>query len=298
MRVSSYSYVVIAAIAGGAVAQDTTTESSCPKQFYNQDALLFNSTNIASLADCTKLNYACRTTAAPFYEMRRYDSTTGPAPNNCTEFLRNVFVQKGVNGSLSIPGVVTISQAAFRGQWSINRLSDNPTPEYPLNVTDLELPDLVNITTSGGSGIFAIEYADKIKSVKVPKLEQASKINFNLSGVSPPAISLSFPSLRRVNSIFLIGNIDAVDLPALDYMRQINITSIGNLDCVGLAAQVVSSTPTYGIRNNDSVICFSKKSNITTYNMSQPKKTGIGRKLGVSGALVVLGFVGCLGFAL
>lgn len=139
-----------------------------------------------------------------------YNSTTGPVPDNCSPFYYNIAVDEHVNGSLSIPDVVSVGQAVFQGQWPILPLypTDTSVPEDPLNLTSLELPDLVNITQSGG---FEIDWADKIESLKVPKLTNImGDLQIDLSGENPPAINLSFPSLYYVGyGISLTGNIDA-----------------------------------------------------------------------------------------
>lgn len=138
-----------------------------------------------------------------------YNATTGPVPENCREFGWNIAVNKSVTGPLSIPGVVDASQAVFQGQWPhyVNiRVNDSLTGEEPLNLTSLDLPDLINVVS-----MFEIQWADKIKSLSVPKLISVGEgIDLDLTGENPPAMNLSFPSLYHVEGgIWLSGNIDA-----------------------------------------------------------------------------------------
>lgn len=131
-----------------------------------------------------------------------YNSTTGPAPANCTGYAYDITVVQNITGSLSIPGVVSVFQAAFDGRYPSSYWNQT---ELPLNLTSLDLPDLV--TVGGG---FYFDWADKLSSLSVPKLTQVGDwLNFNLSGENPPPINLSFPSLYYSGGFFLTGNIDA-----------------------------------------------------------------------------------------
>jgi hypothetical protein len=140
-----------------------------------------------------------------------YNSTTGPVPANCSHIEWNITVNKTVTGSISIPGVVSAGQSVFEGQWPyFERELNMTTPTYPLNITTLELPDLVNAGET-----FTIEWADKIQSLKVPKLTNiTSGLFLDLTGANPPAIDLYFPSLYYVpGGIWLSGNIDTYVYP-------------------------------------------------------------------------------------
>jgi hypothetical protein len=288
----NFRHVVIASLVGGAVA-DSFNKSSCPETEW----LVFNNTNVADLAPCSVFNYHCPVNGTN--ELMEYNSTTGPAPADCVNYGYNLAIStnSNVTGSLSIPGVATAMQAFFQGVWPWTDYSGHnmSTPGYPLNITSLELPDLVTVTNFGG---FGIELADKLESLQAPKLTNITtgSINIDLSGINPPAINLSFPSLYFVQSgIFLTGNIDAVDLPVLNSTEgPINVTSSGNLDCVAFAVSVVNATSTlwtHGISPNGSVICNSKKASVTTSRASQPT-SGSSGKLCVRGYMVlILGFV-------
>ncbi|KAF8856211.1 hypothetical protein BDZ45DRAFT_479675 [Acephala macrosclerotiorum] len=231
-----------------------------------------------------------------------YNSTTGPAPNTCEPYGYNLAIShdSDVTGSLSIPGVASALQAFFYGVWPwTDRFNQTySTPGYPLNITSLALPDLVTITSYGG---FGIELADKIESLQLPKLTNISlgAIDIDLSGSNPPAINLSFPSLYFVaNGISLTGNIDAVDIPVLNWTVGVNVTSTGNLDCVAFAASVVNATSLLFTNANGSVVCNSKKASVTTFRASHPT-SGSSRKLYASWDLIMLmGLVGYASFAL
>jgi hypothetical protein len=78
-----------------------------------------------------------------------------------------------------------------------------------MSIDSIEFPDLVNVTDWG----LSIGWAHNISSIKFPKLEYASSLDFDLSG--GPVVKLSFPNLRAtgVFGISIIGNIDAYILP-------------------------------------------------------------------------------------
>lgn len=136
----------------------------------------------------------------------------GPVPANCNEigtwFIR-LDLRANIIGSLSIPGVVNATDVYFEGteghhiDWNP---SNNKTKDYPLNLTSVDLPDLVNVVY----GDFSIQLANKIESLSVPRLIYIqSSLVLNLTGENAPAINLSFPSLYTVGSIRIIGNIDS-----------------------------------------------------------------------------------------
>jgi hypothetical protein len=155
--------------------------------------LEFNSTNVAALTPCTQLNFLCPINSTNSVFTIYNTSTTGPAPSDCESYDWRIWIDNSVNGSFSIPGVVNISEAQFQGQ-----------PETPLNLTSFGMPDLTT------TFVFDIKYADKLQSLSLPVLSYVGENLFlNLSGESPPAINLSFPSLKTVGySISLFGNID------------------------------------------------------------------------------------------
>ena len=68
------------------------------------------------------------------------------------------------------------------------------------------MPDLSQVTYT-----FGIDWADKLQSLSLPLLNWVGgDLSLQLYGTSPPAINLSFPSLKQVSrSIYLVGNIDA-----------------------------------------------------------------------------------------
>lgn len=173
-------------------------------------SLIFNKTNAAEQAPCTGLNYDWTTTTLTAgrndTELREYNSTTGPAPENCAPFSSyDMIMQIDLNGSITIPGIVHVGQALFQGKWP--RLGQLSTV-MPLNLTDIDLPDLVNVTR----GDLRIEWAPKVQSLKVPKLTNVEgQININMFDTipNPPPMSLSFPSLRSASKgLFIYGNID------------------------------------------------------------------------------------------
>lgn len=182
------------------------TGTPCDSEF-----LIFNDTNVNDLLWCVQhVNYLCWPSSGngSGWAME-YNSTTGPAPANCNPWDYNIGNDPNITGSLSLPGIVTSSQVAIEGQYS--RWNGNFTviPAVPMNLTSLELPDLVH------AGIFQIQYADMLESLSVPKLTNVSlslliDLSAEVGYPSPPAINLSFPSLYQVmGGIYITGNIDS-----------------------------------------------------------------------------------------
>ncbi|KAF8852578.1 hypothetical protein BDZ45DRAFT_678267 [Acephala macrosclerotiorum] len=217
-------------------------------------------------------------------ELQIYNTTTGPVPSNCEPFYWTIEVSKTISGPLSLPDIVSAAYIQLFGQHPIIGPSPYNTtpiaPAVPLNLTSVEFPDLVNV-----SGAFAIQYADKIESLSIPKLRKIwTGLRLDLSGSEPPAINLSFPSLYDVEfGIELTGNIDAIDMPVLNTTWYINVTSTGNLDCNAFVKSVLNAT-NY-LNSNDSasladagVICNSKRGSVTTYKTHPTQKSG-GRRL-------------------
>lgn len=85
------------------------------------DALLFNSTNVASLAPCALLNYSCNDTIV------EYNSTTEPAPSYCQPFLWELMVNstlaENISGLMSIPVVPMPNLSTLRDKSLIPTLT-------------------------------------------------------------------------------------------------------------------------------------------------------------------------------
>lgn len=164
--------------------------------------LSFNATNIAALVNCTHTTYMCS------YELFTFDTTAGDVPfTNCTQAIFKQYVSDAsFNGSLVIPGLLEVKQSSFDGYWPW-WLRDPAAIESAarfLDMTSIDMPDLVNITENG---IF-ISYADKLSSLKLPKLKNIrGPMVIDLS--RGPAINMSFPSLYSTSTIHLAGKIDA-----------------------------------------------------------------------------------------
>ncbi|CZR64527.1 uncharacterized protein PAC_14425 [Phialocephala subalpina] len=278
MKISSSVAAFLAV--GVAVANNINTtepEPQCHPGPGSFDQPIFNSTNIASLVACTKLNYICDTpTGRDFYEFN--PTTPVPANYNCTPNFYSIYIQPDVNSSLSIPVADTIAGVYFYGNERYN---------VPLNLTGLDFPELVNVSE------FELTWADKVGTFDVPKLERVEGyMNLNLSGANPPAINLSFPSLGYARYLSLMGNIDAIELPLLQNATGINVMSTGNLDCTVWAAEVVSKTlplRPYPTNTNDSVICNSRKGSVTTYRAAPT--SGSRRLVAKMDVMGLVGFV-------
>jgi len=134
------------------------------------------------------------------------DNTKGEDPTDCYPARWHVAIQWGVNGSFSIPKVVSAYEVSMIGAGWCSQTSDDmdcsPPPEEILNITSLELPDLVATPT------FRVYRMHVLQSLKVPKLERTDTLDLDLGGLSP-SISLDFPSLSDVGYIHMHGNIDA-----------------------------------------------------------------------------------------
>jgi hypothetical protein len=121
--------------------------------------------------------------------------------------LTNMFIDPHFVGPLTIPNITSAQQLTFYGihpRTDPLGVGDPIRPADPLNLTSLDLPDLVNITSRS----FMIDYADELSSLTVPKLNRiAGALDFDLTG--GPAINLSFPSLEFVSmGVILTGKID------------------------------------------------------------------------------------------
>jgi hypothetical protein len=138
-----------------------------------------------------------------------YNSTTGPAPANCNPWEYSIGNDPKITGSLSLPGIVASPQVVIEGEYPRSNGNFTAIPGVPMNLTSLELPDLVEVR------LFQIQYADKLESLSVPKLANVSEsiwidLSAEVGYPSPPAIHLSFPSLYQVmDGIYITGNIDS-----------------------------------------------------------------------------------------
>ncbi|KFY20339.1 hypothetical protein V491_03803 [Pseudogymnoascus sp. VKM F-3775] len=152
---------------------------------------------------------------------------------------------------LVVPGLVKVGSVYVNGDWPIH-----------LNATAIDFPDLVNVT-----GQINIQSADKVASLKMPKLEYVeSSFHIDLSAEegaeAPPPISLTFPSLTSVGAgLWIVGNINAIELPALSNASLITIESTGDLDCEAFATKVVNATVLFRAsdQSKDAVVCSSNK---------------------------------------
>ncbi|KUJ13904.1 uncharacterized protein LY89DRAFT_721085 [Mollisia scopiformis] len=176
--------------------------ANCPNK------LIFNSTNVATLALCTTLNYLCPSPNPNRTQFETYNNTTGPAPSTCRPYAWDLALDANATGTLTIAGVATASNVWFAGLGpGLSPYNASVViPAVPLKVTALELPDLVNV-----KGSLSLSEADRMEKFSVPLLEEIGieGVDIDLSGTDPPAIDLSFPSFRGSKGfISLVGNID------------------------------------------------------------------------------------------
>lgn len=206
----------------------------CTARECRDDFLFFNKTNVADMADCGRLSYKCTNESFIFF-----DTAGGLAPpSDCTTKAKFhlYFEDVDLTGPVSLPGVVHATSITAKGGWwarenittaEINAMRDNPNPSEAellnwtggkglqlLNISRLDLPDLVNIS-SGGIVMYDV---GNLSSLTVPKLKYiAGPITLKLS--HGPAISLSFPELYQVTrGIFISGKIDAYVAPKLSLL--------------------------------------------------------------------------------
>ena len=168
--------VLISLIISHVLSDKYSLDTLCDTEF-----LVFNNTNAAALGECLV--------------------------KDPVKYSNNVlFVDYSFKGELKIPGVVTIQEANFHGDYAWGDLFHNGSdakPAYPANVTSLDMPDLETV-----SSMFTIDEFDKLSTLRLPKLKRVGlALNIDLSG--GPAINLTFPRLRDVSYIILKGNIDA-----------------------------------------------------------------------------------------
>ncbi|RDW63498.1 hypothetical protein BP6252_11043 [Coleophoma cylindrospora] len=260
----------LAAVVIGATlvnAQNSTTGNTTDCANYDMD---ISNSNIDAVLSCIKNN---PDPPIPYY----------------------LYILRSYQGALAVPSIVTASQIDYEDSAGL------------LNLTSLDLPDLEQIVATG----FFIYGAAKLSELNAPKL-RTIRGSLTLNLVGGPAINLSFPSLEVVESgIYLNGTIDryelrflqtdtakrfSIELPALNSTSAVQIFSTGKLDCNAFAASVVNATPAYnaedGIGSNTSVICNSKKGNVTTFRPSIVASSR-GSKM-VSNLLLWSVVVGCL----
>lgn len=109
-----------------------------------------------------------------------------------------------MKGPITLPGLTELDHIRVTGDYNGSRVDKGPSYVLiPTGVTNIDLPDLVNIT-----GHFIIDNADSIPSLNVPKLRHiGNSLRLNFTG--GPAINLTFPSLFDVGDvIFIDGEID------------------------------------------------------------------------------------------
>jgi hypothetical protein len=86
----------------------------------------------------------------------------------------------------------------------------------------------------------------------------------------------------------------------LNTTRTINVTSTGDLDCKAFAESVVNATQIYfpvSSSLNDSVICNSRRAQVTLYNPYPTTASEASGKLRIRGELLLLTlFTSCMGW--
>ncbi|OBT67665.1 hypothetical protein VE03_03439 [Pseudogymnoascus sp. 23342-1-I1] len=186
--------------------------------------------------------------------------------------------------SLVVPDLVKVNKIYVSGDF----------PTY-LNATSIDFPDLLNVT-----GQIDIMSAGKVKSLKMPKLEYiAWSLHIDLSAgegaEAPPAISLTFPSLTTVGAgLYIVGNINAIEFPALSNSELITIESTGDLDCEAFATKVVNSTVRFrsSDQSKDAVVCSSNKGS-TKKNLPSAGNDSAGGPSFRANMLLMAIFVSC-----
>jgi len=133
------------------------------------------------------------------------DNTNDKPPAKCIPANWTVGLKWGdFNGSFSIPKVVSPYVVSLIGggcDIGTNKNCRQSPPEI-LNITNIELPDLVSLHD------FKIRRMDVLEGLKVPKLEHAALMLFYFAPTAP-SINLDFPSLTSVDHIQMEGNIDS-----------------------------------------------------------------------------------------
>lgn len=128
------------------------------------------------------------------------DSTNESVPANCYKYIRGLYTSHNYTGPLEMPGLTELSSLGIRGTYS-GAYRDNGLL-LPTNITSIDLPDLVNISTG-----ITIDNAASITSLNLPRLRHLDRILF-LNFTGGPAINLTFPSLADVKGIEIYGEID------------------------------------------------------------------------------------------
>ncbi|KFZ19252.1 hypothetical protein V502_03754 [Pseudogymnoascus sp. VKM F-4520 (FW-2644)] len=228
-------------------------------------------------ADCARGNYACTNGSAISFN----DTGGVPPPIDCdTKQVFDLYFQHdSLTGPIVLPGVVEARMVSFYGSSTFNKTDAEIDAIEDKEISSIDFPDLVNITY-----VLKIQVMSNLASITMPKLENITEGNIRIYlREDSRAISLSFPKLSHVKTgIDVVGNIDALEFPALKSTRQIRVNTTGDLDCVAFAKSVVNATewPVYSADledRNSSVVCNSRKASVTMHPLaSTASRAGLG----------------------
>ncbi|KFY49589.1 hypothetical protein V496_09900 [Pseudogymnoascus sp. VKM F-4515 (FW-2607)] len=229
----------------------------------------FDSTNAGTLAGCAGQAYSCDGEVALI-------NSTEAIPANCTRYPYKLFIDGNIKGPLAIPGMAEASSITVNGS-IVPGATNNFGVIYSSNITSLDLPDLETITSS-----FMISHVSSLSSINVPKLRNVSE-SLKLDLSDGPPIKLSFPSLSYARNISLTGNIDDIELPALNQTLRLDIYTTGKLDCATFLKKLVGLVHTEG----QGITCEALISQTTaTTSSPAPTDTGGSVRFGVHGVLL------------
>ncbi|OBT57050.1 hypothetical protein VE04_02359 [Pseudogymnoascus sp. 24MN13] len=248
-------------------AATATALAPVPKECGNGVLYPNTTMDLPAMVNCTRHTaYQC----LDQYNLRNDEFLTANATDNGTISLKceesfydfKVADNGGFDGSLVVPGPVKLKSVSIQGQ--LNREVD------PTNLTTIDFPDIVNIT-----GQLNIQNADKLSSLKMPKLEIVlGSLHIDLSG--GPGINLTFPSLYSVGpGLFIKGNVTGLEFPVLSRANFITVESTGKLDCTAFVANVVNATDPFVSSDSrkEAVMC---KSDTGSASMSLPSDSDSG----------------------
>ncbi|KAH8594096.1 hypothetical protein B0O99DRAFT_688124 [Bisporella sp. PMI_857] len=155
--------------------------------------------------------------------------------STCPKLNFMFFIDHNFTGPFEMPG--TKSLGRFSSGYLLPKLKGSDRVDD--GVTSVSMPDLENTTDTTSGMLFG--YLNKLTSISFPKL---NTISGDLAIVDSYGVTnLTLPALSNVTGgIYLHGNFDEIDLPALKTVSYIDVFSTGDINCTALGAKFSALT--------------------------------------------------------
>ncbi|KAH8803403.1 hypothetical protein F5884DRAFT_805397 [Xylogone sp. PMI_703] len=199
------------------------------------------------------LALAYRPNCTDWYNVIDTESDVQAIEQYCTILDGNLGVNTAFKGALDLPGVEHIDQLLIPYDF-----------DDPCNLTEISLPDLLNVT------VISITNIPLVTNISFPKLREVGIITpygdlngqAGISNEGGQLLNLSFPMLENVwGGFFLTGNIGSISVPSLKNMSYFFANSSSDLDCIPLVNSFKFIT-----HANFSAVCTSTRSHALLAN--------------------------------